>query len=89
MVIDILLRQNKRDLVLIDCDSMATDATSEILYRICLHRDAHSASRYSVLASDYLLLLLASVPKKTLEVCQIMLNYLNQQELKLIPIFEL
>lgn len=45
-VIDILLRQNHRDLVLVHSTSMASDATAEILYRICLHQDGYTSVRF-------------------------------------------
>ena len=44
-LIDRLLRQNHRDILMINSQCMATDATAEILYRIGLHHDSNAATR--------------------------------------------
>lgn len=45
ILIDRLLRQNHRDILMINSQSMATDATAEILYRIGLHHDNNASTR--------------------------------------------
>lgn len=46
MVLDILLRHNHHDIMMLNAESMATDATAEILHNICMYQDSHLPSRY-------------------------------------------